>query len=149
MGYSLPASIGAYYASPMSQIVAIMGDGGLQMNIQELQVIGQYQLPIMVIVLNNHALGMIRDVHEKYYSCRYIGSVEGFSMPDLEILAKAYKLEYKKVMGIQDIDLLKELCQDKPYLVEFEFFGNTYIRPELLGNDGLDCQIPYKKGADM
>lgn len=149
MGYSLPASIGAYYASPMSQIVAIMGDGGLQMNIQELQVIGQYQLPIMVIVLNNHALGMIRDVHEKYYSCRYIGSVEGFSMPDLEILAKAYKLEYKKIMGIQDIGLLKELCQDKPYLVEFEFSGNTYIRPELLGNDGLDCQIPYKKGADM
>lgn len=146
MGFSLPAAIGAYYAEPQKRIYAVMGDGGLQMNIQELQLIGQYQLPICIIVMNNHALGLIRDIHEKYYEKRYIGSVYGFGMPALSYIGKAYNLDYYKVNCIED---LKKLPIDEengvPLIVEVEFQEDTYVRPELLGNDGLDYQNPYKE----
>lgn len=147
MGYALPAAIGAYYGTEGKQTVAaVMGDGGLQMNIQELQVIGQRQLPIAVFVMNNHALGLIRETHEKYYNKRYVGSVDGFSMPDLSFLARAYSMKYDKIQNMEQLEKvtaeLGRLCE--PRLIEIEFEGNTYVRPELLGNDGLDHQYPYK-----
>ena len=147
MGYSLPAAIGAAFACRGdAQIVAFMGDGGLQMNIQELQVVGSYRLPITIFVWNNHALGLIRETHEKYYDGRYIGSVDGFSIPDLKSLAKAYKLNYAKAASMEEIHLLRQIINfGQPYLVEIEMEENTYVRPELLGQDGLDHQFPYKE----
>lgn len=144
MGFSLPAAIGAYYASKESQIVAFMGDGGLQMNIQELQLVGSKQLPITVVVFNNHSLGLIRDVHEKYYEKRYVGSVWGFSLPDLEYICKAYNIEYCKVNNYNDLYNIKSFASS-PKLVEVVFDEDTYVKPELLGNDSLDRQIPYKE----
>lgn len=146
MGFSLPAAIGAYYAAPGSKVVAFMGDGGLQMNIQELQVIGQRQLPIDIIVMNNHALGLIREVHEKYYNSRCIGSVEGFLTPDLEKICEAYHLEYHKITDLKDIKNVFGVESNAiPRLINIEFTKKTYVRPELLNNDGLDHQQPYKE----
>lgn len=147
MGYSLPAAIGAAFAKKdAATVVAFMGDGGLQMNIQELQVVGAYQLPIITVVWNNHALGLIRDVHEKYYNCRYVGSVDGFSLPDLSSLAVAYRLGYVKVTSMDELSQVEPILRDhRPYLVEIEIMENTYVRPELLGQDGLDHQFPYKE----
>lgn len=144
MGYALPASIGAYYAEPQKNIYAFMGDGGLQMNIQELEVIGQYKLPIKIIVLNNHSLGLIRDIHEKYYQKRYVGSVDGFDMPDLSFLAKAYHLSYRKIDSLTCHDVGEFINNRIPEIIEVELTNETYVWPELLGNDGLDCQRPYK-----
>lgn len=144
MGYSLPAAIGAYYADPEAEIVAFMGDGGLQMNIQELELIGQEQLPITIVVVNNHALGLIRDTHEKYYGKRYVGSVWGFSMPELEVLSRAYHLNYAKVSEEPQLAGIWE-SHKAPALIELELTGDTYVYPELLGNDGLDRQMPYKE----
>lgn len=147
MGYSLPAAIGAYYANPKATIVACMGDGGLQMNIQELQVVGQNQLPITIVVMNNHALGLIRDTHEKYYDKRYVGSVWGFSMPELEWLCKAYHLGYTKVCSMDELSAClnqKSFPQKAPLLIEVEFTEDTYVHPELLGPDGIDHQSPYR-----
>ena len=147
MGYSLPGAIGAYYANPTAKVVALMGDGGLQMNIQELQMISQFQLPITVVVFNNHALGLIRDVHEKYYDCRYVGSVKGFSMPELQKIATAYRMRYQKIESGEDLAKYSAFFKEEgPMLIEVEFLGNTYVRPELLGQDGLEHQIPYKEG---
>lgn len=147
MGYSLPGAIGAYYANPTAKVVALMGDGGLQMNIQELQMISQFQLPITVVVFNNHALGLIRDVHEKYYDCRYVGSVKGFSMPELQKIAAAYRMQYQKIESGEDLAKYSAIFKEEgPMLIEVEFLGNTYVRPELLGQDGLEHQIPYKEG---
>lgn len=146
MGYSLPAAIGAYYARPDSKIYAFMGDGGFQMNMQELQVISSRQLPITIVVLNNHALGLIRDVHEKFYDNRYIGSVEGFAMPDLMQIAKAYKLRYAKITRSREIKGIETILNDQyPCIIEVEFTENTYVYPELSGNDGLEHQLPYKE----
>lgn len=147
MGYSLPAAIGACFAyDNQKQVYAFMGDGGLQMNIQELQVIGQYHLPIKVIVWNNHALGLIRDIHEKYYNKNYVGSVNGFAVPDLECIAKGHQLNFCKVVNPGELDNLQQpLSDDKPWLIELDICEDTYVRPELLGPDGLDHQYPYKE----
>lgn len=149
MGYSLPAAIGAYYADSSKNIMAFMGDGGLQMNIQELQVISNYSLPIKVIVLKNNALGLIRDVHEKYYNRRYVGSVIGFSVPPLDKLASTYNMHYIKVSEYEEILNLKSIVNSSEgYLVEVEMNGDTYTRPELLGLNSLDKQSPYIDEVD-
>ncbi len=98
MGFSLPAAIGAHFAAPGSQVVAFTGDGGLHMNIQELQLIGCKQLDIKCVVLNNNALGMMREVQKRYFDARYFGAdSEYFCCANLELLAKAYGLDYVRI----------------------------------------------------
>ena len=149
MGYALPASIGAYFADSDNKSIAIMGDGGLQMNIQELQMISEYKIPIKVIVLKNNSLGLIRDIHEKYYSRRYIGSVKGFSVPALDKIASAYGMNYKKIIDYTECNGLSQIFEDdKAWMIVIELNGNTYVRPELLGLDRLDKQSPYLEETD-
>lgn len=102
MGYSLPAAIGAYYANSSAQIVSINGDGGLQMNIQELETIAREKLPIKIVVLHNNALGLIRKLQEQLFNKRYYASVYGFSCPDLKKIAEAYDLDYYQIQNIFD-----------------------------------------------
>lgn len=145
MGYSLPASIGAYFANKQSKVVAIMGDGGLQMNIQELQLLRQYSIPITVVIMNNHSLGMIRDIHKKYYDCNFEGSVHGFSVPPLEKIADAYGLAYFCISSEQDFQQINQIiASSKPYLVDVELQQDTRVSPELIGFNSLDQQQPIK-----
>ena len=83
MGYSLPAAIGAYYATH-KPVICFNGDGGLQMNIQELAFIRRERLPIKVFVFNNYALGMIRHFQEMYFESNYVQTVKGmgYDTPD-------------------------------------------------------------------
>ena len=89
MGYGLPAGIGAHFAAPDRQVVVISGDGSIQMNIQELSTAVQYQVPVKVVILNNHYLGMVRQWQEKFYEERYSHSYMD-AMPDFVKLAEAY-----------------------------------------------------------
>lgn len=148
MGYSLPGCIGAYYGNPNYRIVGIMGDGGLQMNIQELGVIGGRQLPVTIIVLNNHSLGMIRDVHEKYYDERYVGSVWGFEMPRLSNIAQAYNINYLCVDSHNMSDLKEAIESQKPYIIEVVMGDKTYISPELIGYNSIDNMEPRLTEAE-
>jgi acetolactate synthase I/II/III large subunit len=131
MGYSLPAAIGAYYASH-SPIVSFNGDGGLQMNIQELQFIKREKLPIKIVVMNNNSLGMIRHFQEMYFSSNYTQTVNnrGYSAPDFELISKAYGLGYDKISCIDDIrpDIF---VTEHPSIIEVELHGNTYVYPKL------------------
>lgn len=143
MGYSLPASIGAYYASPERTIISFSGDGGIQMNIQELALIGSEKLPIKVFIFNNYSLGLIREIHEKYYNNNCIGSIKGFSQPNFSKLAEAYNLGYKEISSIDDLNNIKtELFDEKPYIFNIIFNEKTYVRPELLGMNTIDEQSP-------
>ena len=96
MGFSLPAAIGAAYAR-QSMIVSINGDGGLQMNIQELQTLVRDNLPVNVIVLNNNCLGMIRNLQKNIFNNRTYVSVDGYSCPDYSGIAKAYGIPYLRI----------------------------------------------------
>mgnify|MGYP001603145215 FL=1 len=79
MGFGLPAAIGAWYARSNYKVVTITGDGGIQMNIQELQTIAREKIPIKIIIMNNKALGMIRHFQEMYFESNYyeIGRAHG------------------------------------------------------------------------
>jgi len=97
MGFSLPAAIGAAYAFKDTEILSISGDGGIQMNIQELQTIVRDNLPVNIILLNNNCLGMIRRLQEKMFNNRTFASVQGYSIPDFSKIATAYGIEYLKI----------------------------------------------------
>ena len=92
MGFALPAAIGASVAG--RSVWAFTGDGGLQMNIQELQTVASARLPVKLFVFNNRSLGMIQEGQLKYHGERYTGTKTGFSVPDIERIAQAYGLRY-------------------------------------------------------
>lgn len=131
MGYSLPAGIGAYFASSDKQVICIMGDGGFQMNIQELQTISREDIPVKIFVLNNSSLGMIRVFHEKYFSNKCFGSVEGFSNPDFEKIAAAYNIAYSKISTKKDFKKLDYgLNNGKPHFFEVVLSPLSQVIPE-------------------
>ena len=70
MGYSLPAAIGAYYARG-TQVISLSGDGGIQMNLQELQFIARENIPVKVVVFNNNSLGMVREFQERNFMLQH------------------------------------------------------------------------------
>jgi acetolactate synthase-1/2/3 large subunit len=131
MGYSLPAAIGAYYASK-NPVICMNGDGGLQMNIQELQFIARENLPITVIVFNNNALGMIRHFQEMYFESNYAQTVKsgGYEAPSFEKIAKAYELKYYRIMNENDITEAI-FNEHGPLFVEIVLEESTYVFPKL------------------
>lgn len=132
MGYALPAAIGAYYASG-KQVICISGDGGLQMNIQELQFIAREKIPIKIIVFNNNALGMIRHFQEMYFEGNYYQTKPsgGYDAPNFTKISKAYGIR-SVCWDINDIpNSIHELYDDNPVLIEVVIAENTYVLPKL------------------
>ncbi len=99
MGFSLPMAIGAYYAKPQSTIVAVTGDGSLQMNIQEFQTVIHNKIPIKLFVINNNGYASIRNTQNLYFNGRKCGADKdsGVSCPDLKKIAEAYNIKYTHI----------------------------------------------------
>lgn len=133
MGYSLPAAIGACYASGKKPIVCISGDGGLQMNLQELQFITRENLPIKIIVLNNGALGMIRHFQEMYFNGNFFQTKleGGYSSPNFSKIAQAYGIKSIRISGDDLFKAKDMLCSDDAALIEIMIEENTYVFPKL------------------
>ncbi|MGN0017445.1 MAG: thiamine pyrophosphate-binding protein [Candidatus Gastranaerophilaceae bacterium] len=118
MGFSLPASIGAYYSNNR-QTIAFMGDGGLQMNLQELQLISQNKIPIKIVVFNNSSLGMIQEVQMKFANKEYYGTKIGYSTVDLEKLASCYNIDFVSIRQQNQIEILQDVFKNnKSCIVE-------------------------------
>ncbi len=147
MGYALPAAIGAAYARPGAIIVSINGDGGLQMNLQELQAVKRDGLPIKIIVLNNNCLGMIRRLQERIFDDRTTGSVQGYEAPDYRAIAHAYGLRYVKIDSAAKYAAVEALMQD-PFaaLIEVELPQKIMNNPE--PGAGIDLQTPLLSDDD-
>lgn len=112
MGFALPAAIGAKMAAPDREVVAIIGDGGFQMNIQELGTIFQQKAAVKVVVLNNGFLGMVRQWQQLFFDKRY-ASTE-MTNPDFVAIAKGYYLESKRVTKREELaDAIKEMIASK------------------------------------
>lgn len=144
MGYSLPASIGAAIASK-KVVYCFNGDGGIQMNLQELQLVAREQLPIKIIIFNNNSLGMIRHFQEMYFSGNYFQTTKigGFTSPDFNRLADAYQIDYYIVNCEEDIDYLKDVfTNEKPTLIEVKLNENTYVFPKLEYGKPIQDQEP-------
>lgn len=131
MGYSLPAAIGCCLAQKKT-VYSFNGDGGFQMNLQELQVIAREQLPIKIVIYNNNALGMIRHFQEMYFQDNYYQTVPagGYTAPDFEKLAKAYGLDYFCVESEADMENTM-FSGSKPCVIELKIRENTYVFPKL------------------
>lgn len=130
MGYSLPAAIGAYYGSGKKPVCCITGDGGMQMNIQELQFIAREQIPVKVIVLNNNALGMIRHFQEMYYASNYFQTKPegGYTAPNFTDIAHAYGINSRRIEMEQDVTFQ---WSGGAELVEVMIREDTYVTPKL------------------
>lgn len=131
MGYSLPAAIGAYYGN-RRPVICFSGDGGFQMNIQELQVIARENLPIKIIIFNNNALGMIRHFQEMYFEDRYSSTVPagGYTVPEFTKIAEAYGITGRKINHPEKIREI-DFSDSRPELIEILLKGNTYVYPKL------------------
>lgn len=131
MGYALPAAIGAYYAT-RKPVLCIVGDGGLQMNIQELEFLARESIPVNIVVANNHALGMIRHFQEMYFDGRYADTVDGrgYSAPDFEAIAKAYGIKARTV-GNYDRITGSMLSSYEPTMTCLDIHEPTYVFPKL------------------
>ena len=112
MGFALPAAMGAKMAAPEREVVAIIGDGGYQMNIQELGTIFQQKIPVKIVVLNNEFLGMVRQWQQLFFDKRY-ASTE-MTNPDFVTIAKGYYIEAKRVTKREELaDAVKEMMASK------------------------------------
>jgi acetolactate synthase-1/2/3 large subunit len=112
MGFALPAAIGAKMAAPNREVVAIIGDGGYQMNIQELGTIFQQKVPVKIVVLNNEFLGMVRQWQQLFFDKRY-ASTE-MTNPDFVTIAKGYYIEAKRVTKRDELEkAVKEMMASK------------------------------------
>lgn len=131
MGYALPAAIGAYYGSERP-VVCFSGDGGIQMNIQELQFLARERLPIIVVILNNSALGMIRHFQEMYFNSNYFQTKAegGYTAPDFGKLAAAYGLSYCRIETDEELESYEPTFLE-PQIVELVLPEPTYVFPKL------------------
>ncbi|EHI98535.1 Acetolactate synthase [Clostridium sp. DL-VIII] len=144
MGYSLPCAIGAYYGSRKS-VISFNGDGGLQMNIQELQFIARENIPVKVILLNNKSLGMIRHFQEMYLDSNFVQTKKekGYTTPDFQKIAKAYGLPYMKINSIEEISKCASgLVDENPCFIEICLTDATYLYPKLAINKPIYDQDP-------
>ena len=118
MGFALPAAIGAKMSAPERDVVAIIGDGGFQMNIQELGTIFQQKVPVKIVVLNNEFLGMVRQWQQLFFDKRY-ASTEMVN-PDFVAIAKGYYIDAQKVSKRADLKkaVAEMMASEGPYFLE-------------------------------
>ena len=103
MGYSIPAAMGAKLGAPGRQVVAVCGDGSFQMSMMEFATMRQYQVPVKIVVIANHYLGMVREYQQNTYKGRY-SVVELGGGPDLEKLAQAYGMDFIRLEAPDKMD---------------------------------------------
>lgn len=143
MGFSLPTAIGVQLATK-GMVVSISGDGGIQLNIQELDIINRDKLPILVVVLNNHALGMVKNFQDMYFEGRNDTTYWNGYSSNFCLIGEAYGLESSKVSNIEEFaQVLKSyISNPRPCLVEVNIPGNNTCKPRLAYGKPIDEQYP-------
>ncbi|HEV4759036.1 TPA: acetolactate synthase large subunit [Streptococcus pneumoniae] len=129
MGFGIPAAIGAKIANPDKEVVLFVGDGGFQMTNQELAILNIYKVPIKMVMLNNHSLGMVRQWQESFYEGRTSESVFD-TLPDFQLMAQAYGIKNYKFDNpetlAQDLEVITE---DVPMLIEVDISRKEQVLP--------------------
>ena len=141
MGYSLPAAIGAQISNPQKTIYCFIGDGGLQMNIQELQTLINYDLPIKIIIQNNFGYGIIKQFQDAYFDGRYYATGEGYSQPDFKKVADVYGIKYQKITNESELDDLK--FGSNAAIIDLQLSPNALITPKTEMDRFIHDQFPY------
>lgn len=144
MGSALPMAIGASFAKPGTVIVVITGDGGFQLNLQELQTIYHHNLPIKIVLLNNNCYGMVRQFQEQYFDSRFQSTVTGYSSPNFQDVVRAYKIEAMKIVSNAEIShvLHRLFCDMSPMFLEVGIEMGSKVIPKLSVNKPIEDQDP-------
>jgi acetolactate synthase-1/2/3 large subunit len=114
MGFGLPAAIGAYFADPDRQIICLNTDGAIMFNLQELQLVKEYSIPLKLFIFNNNGYGMIRISQSNLFDNRLSGSTTetGLSFPDFRLLAMTFGLNYCAVKSMEEMESIFDLIND-------------------------------------
>jgi acetolactate synthase-1/2/3 large subunit len=151
MGFALPAAIGASFATRMP-VVMVAGDGGMQLNIQELETVAHHHLPVKMVVLNNQSLGMVRQFQQSYFQERYPATVWGYSAPDFSEVARAYRIESLAVSDIRSIPAALEKMWSKskePFLLQVSIDVSANAYPKIAFGRPMTEMEPFAKPIDM
>jgi acetolactate synthase-1/2/3 large subunit len=145
MGFGLPGAIGSYFANPKKEIILIAGDGGLQMNLQELQTIVQYNIPIKIFVLNNNGYLAISLMQDNLFEGKYIGSTpkSGVSSPDFCEVAEAYNIKSARFEDNKSLEkyLKVILNHNGPALCEIMMPKHQLLIPRVQSRKDKDGNI--------
>jgi acetolactate synthase-1/2/3 large subunit len=142
MGYGFPAAVGAQLGCPDQQVICITGDGSFQMSMQEFGTAVEQKLPIKVIILNNHQLGMVRQLQEFYCEERYFG-VDYTGAPDFAMFAQCYGATGLRITKLEELEsvLIQALNTPGPVIVDCTVCGRENIYPMVLGGTSIDEAI--------
>jgi acetolactate synthase-1/2/3 large subunit len=129
MGFALPAAIGAKFGAPHRPVVAVIGDGGVQMTIQELGTIMQTGINVKILILNNQFLGMVRQWQQLFHDKRY--SFVDIESPDYVMVAKGYRIEGQSIESRDQLNdaLSKMYHHDGSYLLEVNVGKENNVFP--------------------
>ena len=149
MGFGLPAAIGAQVAQPDTKVVLITGDGGLQMNSQELLLLKAYNIPVKVVIINNGFLGMVRQWQELFNNHRY-SFVDLSISPDFEVLAQAYGVRGVTLSTIEDLrsQLRDLILSDEPVVINCVVEKEENVFPMIPAGGSAKDMIGLKGGPD-
>ncbi|MBF0460524.1 MAG: thiamine pyrophosphate-binding protein [Magnetococcales bacterium] len=148
MGYALPAAIGAALENPDRQVIAISGDGGFQLNIQELQTVRHLQLPVSLVIFNNGGYGIIKQFQDSYFEGRHEASGTGYSCPDFARIADAYGLAYQRITHL-DALTPDSFAHHGGGIIDIILDPHTPIEPKLEMGRPLNDQFPYMDEAEF
>ncbi|WP_186763776.1 biosynthetic-type acetolactate synthase large subunit [Planomicrobium sp. CPCC 101079] len=145
MGFGFPAAIGAQLAKPHEKVVAIVGDAGFQMTLQELSLLQEMRLPVKVVILNNQCLGMVRQWQETFYEERYSQSMISVQ-PDFVKLAQAYDIQGYKVETMAEAEAVfaEAFASNEPVLIDCRVVQLENVYPMVAPGKGLNQMIGVK-----
>lgn len=156
MGYGLPASIGVCFASNES-VVCLEGDGSIMMNLQELQTVKHYQLPLLIVIINNKGYSSIRQTQKRFLEKNYVDSFTDsgdISLPDFVKLGNSLGIISKRVKKIEEFDeIYKEFLKNKnPIIIDLiceenqNFYTRIPSKSPFLPGDLLDIEVDSNCG---
>ena len=153
MGFSLPAAVGVSVARGVKEVLAITGDGSLQMNIQELQTLKHYDLPVKLFVWNNDGYLSIRATQKKFFNGRFIGTdkTSGVSFPDLKKISEAYGLKFVRINSIDDLPkkLAEVMNYEEPVVCEIMSIRDQEVVPTISSKKMEDGRLVSMPPEDM
>ncbi len=143
MGYALPAAIGAWFAEKRP-VYCVIGDGGFQINIQELQTLVNYGIPVRMIIMNNRGYGIIKQFQDLYLDGRHIATGEGYSCPDFRKIAEAYGVACMNVENDSQIaNALNSLeSQSGSLMLNVNVQPTEKLEPKLGWGRPIEDQLP-------
>ncbi|MDA6068795.1 thiamine pyrophosphate-binding protein [Flavobacterium sp. AC] len=154
MGFSLPAGIGASIALDKQPVVVLIGDGCMQINIQELQTIVRNKLPVKIVILNNKTLGMIRQFQDSYFESRYQSTYWGYDAPDFAKVAIAYGIDAKTIENSNEIENAVDWFwstenENKAQLLQVMIDPHTNTYPKIAFGRPITEMEPFAKPIAM